>query len=327
MKLITKILAPVLLSVLVVGCGGSDKNTTDTLQPKDIPAYIANFKKQFNELKLTLDNKDSKLSLIEELKEEERLLLRIDSGIAVVGFDYKKNAPTKFLEIYEGNSDDIDNLLDNPDRVLIGESIEITETDSNFILTGSVIDPSTDGAFDFNLVLNESIFKSGSSQFKVDGDSAIVSGDLGTQSYIQVQNLINDYPNVNTLVLQDISGSVNDDINLYTGRLIRNAEMTTLVPADGAIYSGGVDLFVAGYKRIYTKGGKVGVHSWCCVNGKAADELSKDDPAHGAQLAFVSEMLGKELGPDFYFFTLKAAPQDSFHVMTQAELDKYLISK
>ena len=127
--------------------------------------------------------------------------------------------------------------------------------------------------------------------------------------------------------MQNISGSVNDAINLHTGRLVRNAEMTTIVPFDGDINSGGVDLFAAGFKRIYTTGGKVGVHSWCCVKGKSADKLSKDNSAHGAQLTFVREMLGEELGPDFYFFTLSAASFDSIHVMTKAELDKYLISK
>ncbi len=28
---------------------------------------------------------------------------------------------------------------------------------------------------------------------------------------------------------------------------------------------------------VYEKGGKVGVHSWCCINGKAANELKQSD--------------------------------------------------
>ena len=87
-----------------------------------------------------------------------------------------------------------------------------------------------------------------------------------------------------------------------------------------------MDLFAAGFKRKYVVGGKVGVHAWCCEKGKSAHLLSKTDPAHGAQLTFVREMLGKELGPEFYFFTLNAAPASDIYIMTNDELKKYLIS-
>jgi len=114
---------------------------------------------------------------------------------------------------------------------------------------------------------------------------------------------------------------------MHTGRLIRKAQLTTLIPASGDVNSGGVDLFASGFKREYGTGGKVGVHSWCCEAGKSAHLLSKDDPAHGAQLTCFREMLGNELGPEFYFFTIDAAPAESVHVMTQSELTQYLISQ
>ena len=176
------------------------------------------------------------------------------------------------------------------------------------------------------LVTNESLISAGSSVIKVNGINATVNGDLGTSTYVQIQDLINNNPEVTRLILQQISGSVNDAINMHTGRLVRNAQMTTKVEATSDINSGGVDLYAAGYKRVYTDGAKVGVHSWCCVDGKAANELPRDHLAHGAQLTFVREMLGVELGPEFYFFTLDASPFSSVHVMTKAELEKYLIS-
>ena len=98
------------------------------------------------------------------------------------------------------------------------------------------------------------------------------------------------------------------------------------MPANGEAYSGGVDLYAAGYKRVYQPGGKLGVHSWCCVDGKDAGQLGRDHSAHGSQLTFVREMLGETLGPEFYFFTIEAAPIDGIHLMTQDEINKYFLA-
>jgi hypothetical protein len=212
-------------------------------------------------------------------------------------------------------------------RELISANIEITEQGDNFIYSGSVVDRTTQGLFTVRLVLNESFFESGNSTVKVLGTKALVNGTLGTKTYIQIDELIKNHPEVNTLELQQIDGSINDAINMHTGRLIRNAQLSTFIPVNGDVNSGGVDLFAAGFTREYTAGGKVGVHSWCCVNGQSAHLLSKDAPEHGSQLTYFREILGKELGPEFYFFTINAASSDNIHLMTQFELTKYLISK
>jgi hypothetical protein len=171
-------------------------------------------------------------------------------------------------------------------------------------------------------VFNESLITAGNSSLKVNGTEAMLSGTLGTSTYLQLQNMINT-TNVNTLILSDVDGSVNDGINMHTGRLIRAAKLATLMPANGEAYSGGVDLFAAGSTRTFTDGGVLGVHSWCCEKGKDASELDKNDPAHGAQITYFREMLGVEKGPEFYFFTINAAPADGIHKMTRAEMAEY----
>jgi len=174
------------------------------------------------------------------------------------------------------------------------------------------------------LVFNEALLGGGNSTLVVNGNQASLFGSLGTQTYIQIQDMINN-ENVDTLVFADIDGSVNDAINMHTGRLIRAAGLTTLMPTGGQAYSGGVDLFAAGVRRIYQSGGKLGVHSWCCSQGKPANELGVSHPAHGAQLTYFREMLGDEKGPEFYFFTINAAPFSSVHVMTAEELNRYTL--
>ena len=65
--------------------------------------------------------------------------------------------------------------------------------------------------------------------------------------------------------MKQIRGSLDDKINMHTGRLIREHGFTTKVLSDSRIASGGVDLFCAGEKRIIEQGAEIGVHSWCCA--------------------------------------------------------------
>lgn len=102
----------------------------------------------------------------------------------------------------------------------------------------------------------------GDSKLKIIGDEAFLSGDLGTKAYAQIKDLIENHPNVKTLVLTSISGSVNDAVNMHTGRLVHEAKLNTKVLANSDIASSAVDLFCAGENRIVEKGAKIGIHSW-----------------------------------------------------------------
>ncbi len=153
-----------------------------------------------------------------------------------------------------------------------------------------------------------------------------MSGDLGTITYSQIKDLIKNHPSVKTLILTNSSGSVNDAVNMHTGRLLRENGFTTKVLSDSDIASGAVDLFCAGVERIVEKGAKLGIHSWCCVNDLTAIEIPKDHPAHQYQIAYFSMCLGKELGADFYFHTLEASPFNDVHYMTLDEIKKWKIA-
>ena len=169
----------------------------------------------------------------------------------------------------------------------------------------------------------------GHSTLTVDDGKAYLSGVLGTVTYAQVKGLIQDHPEVKTLILTKVSGSVNDAVNMHTGRLLREHGFTTKVLADSDIASGGVDLFCAGSQRIVEQGAKIGVHSWCCVGEQdqyTAIDVPKKHPAHSYQLAYFRMALGPKLGADFYFYTLQAAPFDGIHYMSDAEIKKWQIA-
>lgn len=232
-----------------------------------------------------------------------------EDGLVIVPIDLEKEVPTGAVLYFDG------------------ENVAEETSAADFIEAGEDGFSAT-GTFDSGRVFALDIgIGTGSSTFELDGNRAVVRGDLGSTTFDQMTHLIENHPEVDTLLLQDVPGSVNDEINVQTGRLIREAGFTTIIPSDGLAASGGVDLFAAGVERIAEAGAQVGIHSWCCTddNTPAAD-LPRDDPQHADQLDYFTMMLGADLGPEFYFQTLNAAPFDGIHFMTDAELDASTIT-
>lgn len=162
----------------------------------------------------------------------------------------------------------------------------------------------------------------GSSIFRLDENRAYLHGELGSGTYRQIEYLVRAHPEVDTLVFENVPGSLNDDINVFTGRLVREAGYSTLVPANGMIASGGVGLFVAGVQRTIEEGARVGVHAWS-IPGEGINPtvLPREHHAHRAQRSYFAEMLAN--GDAFYFFTLQAAPFSGVHWMTSAEVEQF----
>lgn len=150
----------------------------------------------------------------------------------------------------------------------------------------------------------------------VDGDKLYMSGTLNAQTYDEVEELLELNPQIKTVVLEHIDGSIDDEINLQTGLMIYNAGLNTYLPSDGFIESGAVDIMCAGKERIIERGAHVGVHSWADDEGGRGDELPKDHAEHEPYLDYFSEV---DCGPEFYWFTLDAAGPDDMHIMTEQE--------
>ncbi len=176
-----------------------------------------------------------------------------------------------------------------------------------------------------NVLFHESFAGIGTSELLVEGNEARLSGTLGSMTYEQVKNLIANHPEVKTITFTDIDGSVNDAVNMHTGRIIREAGLNTRLLPDSEIASGGVDLFCAGVNRSIADGAKLGVHSWSdgVFDGSRYPE---DHPAHQYQLKYFTKMLGAEQGSKFYFYTLSAAAANNIHWMSKPELQQWGIA-
>jgi len=159
-------------------------------------------------------------------------------------------------------------------------------------------------------------------RFELQGDKLVVSGEINALTLEQFEDIYRAFPTVSTLVLADISGSSDDATNVRLGYRVRALGLATHVPARAEIYSGGVDLFLAGVRRTLGPGAVLGVHSWDDGIRDGAD-YPKDSPAHDEARLYTEAMLGDDR---FYWFTLSAAPADGIHVMSEKEIREFGLS-
>ena len=155
--------------------------------------------------------------------------------------------------------------------------------------------------------------------FVTDGDVANMYGTIGSSTPFRIKELVLYHPEVKTIVMVDVPGSVDDDSSLRAARIVRQHGLNTHVPSDGEVASGGTDFFQAGLERTCEEGALFGVHSWAEFNAEGID-YPKDDEVHTMYLEYCDEM---GIPQSFYWYTLEAAPADEIHYMTNSELETF----
>ncbi|EEE37029.1 hydrolase, alpha/beta fold family [Rhodobacteraceae bacterium KLH11] len=155
--------------------------------------------------------------------------------------------------------------------------------------------------------------------FTAGEDQIVAAGTIDHTTLDAFEDIIEENPDIKTLVLQNIEGSVDDDANVVFSRVVRAEGFDTVVPSDGLVASGGTDLFLAGNRRVLEPGACVGVHSWG-GGGYVAADLPEGHPEHDRYLDYFDDI---NVDPAFYWFTLDAAPEDEMHWMTAAEVNRF----
>ncbi|MEC7941532.1 MAG: alpha/beta hydrolase [Pseudomonadota bacterium] len=159
-----------------------------------------------------------------------------------------------------------------------------------------------------------------------------IHSTLGASTYSQLFDIVKLYQGSEMTLkfTNHIGGSADDDINMYTGRMIHNNNMTTIVTPMGSVFSGGTDLFAAGNPRVLQRADstkaielnkQVGVHSWA-EGDKTAKEFPYTNESHRKQATYFKKVMGGK-GIDFYIFTLDSAPASGAHWVSKADSDKY----
>ncbi|MCV6590986.1 MAG: inverse autotransporter beta domain-containing protein [Marinobacterium sp.] len=156
------------------------------------------------------------------------------------------------------------------------------------------------------------------------GAIAIGGGAIGAETLFAFAQLRRQLPQADTLVMGEVEGSVNDQMNQELGRALYNLGMNTHLVAGGQTASGGVDLFLAGRQRTAGDGdgARFGVHSWGDFDSSqpTGRDLPRSAPEHQPNLHYLRD-IGQ---PDaFYWYTLEAAAFNDIHWMTAAEISQY----
>lgn len=160
--------------------------------------------------------------------------------------------------------------------------------------------------------------------YKNDGivkDTIYMRGVIYGNTLHDIQGAFDKNPKITTLVMEDVPGSIDDEVNLVASLEIRKRQINTYIPNDGMVASGGTDMFLAGKERAVHPTAKVGVHSWAGMDSVALD-FPRAHKEHEKYLDYYREM-GIPL--DFYWYTLEAAPADSIHWMTTVEMNQYRV--
>ena len=294
----------------------------------DIDRIVAEELKQIAKAKLSFGGKEHRVEFaFPEMEDGDATL--------IIGFNgMKENLLIECTEkdILEGGSFDADsayvlgNLFEAEDERDLNFKgtgrLQVTVKDDFEINIAGTIDLGSGMKAEVKAYINEAIIGAGNSKLELKDGQAFLSGTLGTVTYPQIKDLIESHPEIKTVTLTEVDGSVNDAVNMHTGRILRESGLDTRVLPNSEIASGGVDLFCAGVRRFGAKGAKVGVHSWG-GEGYTAGELPKDHPDHQFQIAYFGQMLGADPGKKFYFYTLEAAAFEDVHWMSVEEQKKW----
>ena len=149
-----------------------------------------------------------------------------------------------------------------------------------------------------------------------------MTGVIDNKIGARLETLLARHPGVKTIIMRHVEGSVDDEANLKAASMVRARGLHTLIPADGLVASGGTDFFLAGVRRTVEAGARIGVHSWSGLAVEGAD-LPRDHPEHQPYLRYYRAM---GIPAEFYWYTLRAAPSDEMHWMSQDEQRRYRIA-
>ncbi len=153
--------------------------------------------------------------------------------------------------------------------------------------------------------------------------TATADGVIRTRTLKDFNDMIEAYPEINLINIQEMPGSADDETNVQIGPIIYSKGINTHVLDGGLIASGGVDFYLAGKRRTLGENVMVGVHSWATEDSEATD-FPEDSPEHDLFIDYYKAIgIEDQLARDFYFFTINAAAADEIHYMSQEEIEQY----
>ena len=109
-------------------------------------------------------------------------------------------------------------------------------------------------------------------------------------SPLAFQAMMRAFPGIAMIEMVDCPGTEDDLANLRLGRLIRASGITTYVPPGGSVRSGGVEIFLAGARRMAAPQAEFAVHAWMDDTGHEANDYAASDPENAKYIAYYEAM-------------------------------------
>ena len=158
-------------------------------------------------------------------------------------------------------------------------------------------------------------------EFRVEDNKLHMPGLINSYTQEQLKDIFGEHPEIDTIVLGQMPGSIDDGANLEEAAWVAARGVNTYLPREGSIASGAPNFFLVGKSRVVEEGAVVSVHSWAYWRGITAQDLPRDDSAHELYIGFY-ESIGwtRAQAEDFYFFTIEKAPAEYMYVITPQEM-------
>ncbi len=124
--------------------------------------------------------------------------------------------------------------------------------------------------------------------------------------------MLRDFPNISALEMIECPGTDDDRANLQLGRLIRGAELKTVVPQGGSVRSGAVELFLAGARREMAADAEFAVHAWMDELGRGPSDFSMNAEQNRIYLDYYRDMgMADAQAQAFYAMTNSVANEEA----------------
>ena len=146
----------------------------------------------------------------------------------------------------------------------------------------------------------------------IDESHAILVDATDVRSPAQFEAMLAAFPGIAELALVEVPGTEDDKANMRLGRMIHDRGIVTRVPAGGSVRSGGVELFLAGKRRIAEPGSEFAVHAWEDDEGRQATDYSDTAPENRAYIDYYVEMgMAEDQAKAFYAMTNSVPFEDA----------------
>lgn len=201
------------------------------------------------------------------------------------------------------------------DVVVVEETVEVTE----YVEAGGS---------DRLVGVEPAVIRQGIARFGpfvvLDGTRAAMVDATDSASPAQFAAMLRAFPGIALIEMIEVPGTEDDRANLKLGRMIRARGLTTHVPAGGSVRSGGVELFLAGKRRIADPGAEFAVHAWADEEGREATDYAADAPENRAYLDYYVEMgMPRPQASAFYAMT-NSVPHADARWLTSADMGRWI---